>query len=218
MQPQHDNESQTTMLQIKDTLVSLDVVERFFLCDLDRCLGQCCIDGDAGAPITKDEERTIDGLLPLIWDDLLPQAQQVIREQGISYTDPEGDLVTQIVDGRNCVFSCYAPGGMCQCAIEKAYRQGRTQFYKPISCHLYPLRLKQFPTFTAVNYHRWKICKCAEVLGRSKGVRLYQFLKEPLIRRFGNEWYDGLALTCEQYLQQYGGDDNNTPPTSTTQQ
>lgn len=189
------------MLQIQDTLVTLDIIEQFFLCDLGKCLGECCIDGDAGAPITDEEAKIIEDLLPVIWDDLLPQAQQEIKENGVSYIDIEGDRVTTIVNGKNCAFSCYDKNGMCLCAIEKAYLAGKTNFYKPISCHLYPLRIKEYPTFTAVNYHRWKICKCAEVLGRKEGVRVYQFLKEPLIRRFGKDWYDELAFTCEQYLK-----------------
>ena len=124
------------MLQIKDTLVSLDVVERFFICDLGKCLGECCIEGDAGAPITKEEYEKLKEIVPVVWNDLMPQARKVIEEQGVGYIDEEGDLVTQIVDGRNCVFTCYGEGGMCQCAIEKAYRAGKTDFYKPISCHL----------------------------------------------------------------------------------
>lgn len=194
------------MLQIKDALVSLDVVERFFCCDLSKCLGECCIEGDAGAPLTQDEKEKIEQILPQVWDDLLPAARRAIEEDGVAYLDPDGDLVTQIVDGRNCAFSYYGENGMCLCAIEKAYREGRIDFYKPISCHLYPIRLTEHPTFTAVNVHRWKICKCAEILGRKEGIRVYQFLKAPLIRRFGQEWYDELALTCEEYLKQYGGD------------
>lgn len=193
------------MFLINDnTLVTLDVVERFFCCDLDSCLGQCCIDGDAGAPITADEESEIKKILPEIWDDLLPRARQEIEENGISYHDREGELVTQILDNRNCVFSCYAAGGKCICAIEKAYREGRIGFMKPISCALYPLRLKTLSNGSvAVNYHRWKICKSAEVLGRSKKMRVYEFLKEPLIRRFGQEWYNELVANCELYIKQY---------------
>ena len=187
-----------------NTLVTLDVVERFFCCDLESCLGQCCIDGDAGAPITAEEEQIIKEILPMIWNELLPRAQQVIGENGISYRDQEGELVTQILDGSNCVFSCYAPGGKCICAIEKAYRDGRINFMKPISCALYPLRLKTLSNGNvAVNYHRWKICKSAEVLGRAKGIRVYEFLKEPLIRRFGPKWYDELVANCELYIKQY---------------
>jgi len=171
-------------------------------------LGQCCIDGDAGAPLTAEEEQEIKMILPEIWDDLLPRAQQEITENGISYHDPEGELVTQILDNSNCVFSCYAPGGKCICAIEKAYREGRINFMKPISCALYPLRLKTLGNGSvAVNYHRWKICKSAEVMGRSKHIRVYQFLKEPLIRRFGTEWYNELVANCELYIKQYLQDD-----------
>ena len=190
------------MLQIQDTLVSLDLAERFFLCDLDSCLGQCCIDGDAGAPITEEEDRKLREILPVVKPYLLPSALREIEANGVSYVDEEGDLVTQIVEGRNCVFTTYGPGGMCMCAIEKAYREGKTDFYKPISCHLYPVRLKEYDGFTAVNLHRWKICRCAEVLGRAKGVRAYKFLKAPLIRRFGEEWYKELELTCDEYLRQ----------------
>lgn len=192
------------MLQIQNALVSLDVIEKFFVCNLDKCLGECCIEGDAGAPITEQEYAKLKEILPEVYADLLPAARQRIDEAGVAYVDEEGDLVTQIVDGRNCVFTCYGEGGMCMCAIEKAYREGRIDFYKPISCHLYPLRLTDYPSFTAVNYHSWKICKAAEVLGRAKGVRVYQFLKEPLIRRFGKEWYDELVLACEAYLEEYG--------------
>ena len=192
------------MLQIQNALVSLDVIEKFFVCNLDKCLGECCIEGDAGAPITEQEYPQLKEILPEVYADLLPAARQRIDEAGVAYVDEEGDLVTQIVEGRNCVFTCYGEGGMCMCAIEKAYREGRIDFYKPISCHLYPLRLTDYPSFTAVNYHSWKICKAAEVLGRAKGVRVYQFLKEPLIRRFGKEWYDELVLACEAYLEEYG--------------
>ena len=188
----------------ENTLVTLDVVERFFCCEINACLGQCCIDGDAGAPLTAEEEAEIKRILPDIWDDLLPRAQQEIENNGISYLDPEGELVTQILDNSNCVFSCYATGGKCICAIEKAYREGRINFIKPISCALYPLRLKTLSNGNvAVNYHRWKICKSAEVLGRRQGMRVYQFLKEPLIRRFGQKWYDELVANCELYIKQY---------------
>ena len=192
------------MLEIQNTLVSLDLVERFFCCDLEKCLGHCCIDGDAGAPITDEERQKIEDILPEIWNDLLPQAQEVIREQGVSYVDEEGDLVTSIVNGQNCVFTTFGKDGMCLCAIEKAYREGRVDFLKPSSCHLYPVRLTTYPSFTAVNYHRWKICKCAEVLGQKEGIRVYQFLRGPLIARFGQEWYDELCQACEAYLAEYG--------------
>jgi hypothetical protein len=199
------NSEETVMLQIKDTLVSLDLAEQFFCCDLDSCHGECCIEGDAGAPITEDEKKKIEEILPIIWDDLLPQAQDIIKQDGVAYIDEEGDLVTSIVGGANCVFTCYGKNGMCYCAIEKAYREGKIDFYKPISCHLYPVRLTTYPSFTAVNYHRWKICKCAEILGRKNGIRLYKFLEGPLTRLFGEEWYKELVMACDAYLEEYGG-------------
>lgn len=194
------------MIQIQDTLVSLDLVERFFCCDLDDCKGACCLDGDAGAPLEPGEADTLRRILPEIWNDLLPAARREIEANGVSYTDVEGDEVTSLVEGGNCVFSTLDENGGWICAIERAFRQGRIDYYKPISCHLYPVRLKRFDTFTAVNYHRWKICKGAEVLGRAKGIRAYQFLEGPLRRRFGDEWYEELKLTCEEYLRQYGDD------------
>lgn len=196
------------MLQIKDTLVSLDLLERYFCCNLMQCLGECCIEGDAGAPVSEEEVRKIEEILPEIIDDLSDAARKEIEENGVAYVDVEGDLVTSLVNGCQCVFTTFGPGGMCQCVIEKAYREGRIDFRKPMSCYLYPVRIKQYPSFVAVNFHRWKICKCAETLGRSKGLRAYEFLREPLIARFGREWYDELALTASEYFRQYG-DSNN---------
>lgn len=190
------------MLQIKDTLVSLDLAEEFFCCDLDQCLGACCIEGDAGAPLEINELERLEEVLPEIEGDLLPRAVDEIRESGVAYTDEEGDLVTTIIDGRNCAFSCYAEGGKCLCAIDKAYREGRVEWRKPISCYLYPLRLTNYPTFTAVNYHRWKICRPAVANGRRLGIRLYQAMKEPLIERFGREWYEELCEACEAWNEQ----------------
>lgn len=194
------------MLQIQDTLVSLDLAERYFCCDLEACKGQCCLDGDAGAPLAEGEADQIRNILSEIWGDLLPAAQREIEENGVSYTDIEGDEVTSLVEGSNCVFATVDENGCWICAIERAFRQGRIKFYKSVSCHLYPVRLKKYDSFTAVNYHRWKICKAAEVLGRAKGIRAYQFLEGPLRRRFGDEWYKELSLTCDEYIKTYGGD------------
>ena len=194
------DEETSVMFDIKGILVSLDVAERYFCCDLDACHGECCIEGDAGAPITVDEQKALERVLPEIIDDLLPAARQEIEKTGVSYIDEEGDLVTSIVEGRNCVFTTMAPGGMCQCAVEKAYREGRIDFRKPISCYLYPIRVDRYPTCTALNYHRWKICRAAETNGRRLGLRLYEFLREPLTEAFGREWYEELAMACEAYL------------------
>lgn len=190
------------MILIKDTLVSLDLIERFFVCDLDGCLGQCCIDGDAGAPLLQEEKDAIDNHIDKILPLLPPKAAEVIRKEGTSYIDSEGDLVTMLVDNANCAFSVFSEGGKCLCALEKGYRDGKLPQLKPSSCHLYPVRLKKCGDLTAVNLHRWKICKCAEKLGRKTGIRAYEFLKEPLIRKFGQEWYDELERTAEEWLKQ----------------
>lgn len=195
------------MLQIQNTLVSLDLVEKFFCCDLDACLGACCIEGDAGAPLTADEDRRLKELYPEIKPYLTPKAAAVIEQEGASYSDPEGETVTQLIEGSACVYTCMEKGGLCLCALEKARRAGATRLFKPVSCSLYPARIKDYGTFIAVNYDRWKICRPAEVLGKKKGIRAYEFLKEPLIRRFGKDWYDELDLTAREYLKQYGSKD-----------
>lgn len=192
------------MLQIKDTLVSLDLVERYFCCDLDSCLGACCVEGDAGAPVSAEEVGCLEECLGAVENDLTPQALAVIKEQGVVYVDEEGDLVTSIVNGRDCVFCTYSEGGKTLCALEKAYREGKSSWCKPVSCHLYPVRLKSYSGFTAVNLHRWKICRSAEKLGRKLGIRAYEFLREPLIHRFGEDWYEELCVTAREYLRQYG--------------
>ena len=190
------------MLQIKDTLVSLDLVEKYFHCDLSACLGQCCIDGDAGAPLTEEEDRRLKEILPEVLPLLSDKARKVVEEEGPSYVDQEGDLVTNLVDGGACVFTTMERDGMCLCALEKARRAGNERMFKPISCSLYPVRVKKYDGFSAVNLHRWKICRSAETLGRAKGIRAYEFLEGPLTRAFGPEWYAELKLTAGEWLSQ----------------
>lgn len=185
------------MIQIQQTLISDDIFEEKFICDLCRCKGQCCVDGESGAPITKEEYTEINEILPEIWDDLSPNAQELINEQGIAYTDYDGELVTSIIKGRECVFTFFDENGICKCAIDNAYREGRISVQKPISCHLYPIRLKEYVEFTAVNYNRWSICEPAVDLGRKNAVPLYRFLKEPLIRKFGEEWYNEVCEAAD---------------------
>lgn len=189
------------MLQIDDTIVSFDLFDECFVCDLATCKGICCVEGDAGAPLEEDEIEKLQEILPVVWEDMSEAAKEVVRQQGVYYVDEEGDAVTSIVDGRECVFAC-VDGGTYKCAIEKAYREGKIDFYKPISCHLYPVRLKKYRDFTAVNYHRWSVCGCARTLGRSLQVPVYKFLKEPLVRRFGMEWYRQMEI-AEKELKRY---------------
>lgn len=192
------------MFQIQNTLVSLDLAERFFCCDLEACKGECCIEGDAGAPVTEAECQEIRRALPKIEKDMLPRALEEVRKNGVAYIDEEGDLVTTILDGRNCAYTCYGPGGVCLCALEGAFRRGETSWRKPASCALYPVRLTEYDSFTAVNYHKWNICRSARAKGRREGIRLYQFLEGPLTERFGAEWYAELKLCCEEYLASKG--------------
>ena len=189
------------MIQIDDVLVSLDVLDQYFCCDLNACHGECCIEGDAGAPVELDEVAELENVLDAVWDDLSLEARIVINKQGVVYTDSEGDLVTSIVNNKNCVFTCYDEKGCCFCAIEKAYRAGKTNFYKPVSCHLYPIRVKDFGEFKGVNCHRWDVCKAAVLLGKKLDLRVYQFLKEPLIRKFGQPWYDELEDCVKELIE-----------------
>jgi hypothetical protein len=190
------------MLQIGNTLVSLDVLELHFACDLAVCKGACCIDGDAGAPLEANELEELHKVLPLVWNILLPEAQAVINKQGVAYIDVEGDTVTSIVDGKNCVFTYSDSAGVCRCAIEKVCREGRSDFYKPLSCHLYPIRVKEYEAYKAVNYNRRRICRCAEALGEKTQMPLYRFLKDALIRKFNKEWYEELELCAMEWTKQ----------------
>ncbi len=190
------------MFQIQDTLVSLDVIEKEFCCDLQQCKGCCCIEGDAGAPLEPQEAKQIEQNLDMLLPMMSATARDVVTDKGIAYHDREGELVTQVVDGKDCVFSRTDAQGWCYCVIERAFKEGKIGFNKPISCHLYPIRLHRFPTFTAVEYHRWDICHCARKLGKHLHLPLYVFLKEPLCRRFGEDYYNELDLTAKEWKKQ----------------
>lgn len=192
------------MLHIQDTLISLDLIEQSFCCDLAGCKGSCCVEGDSGAPLEEGEEDALKNVLPLIWDDVSPEAKVIIEQQGVATTDREGERVTSLVGGKDCVFTCYDEKGICYCAVEKAWREGKSAFIKPISCHLYPVRVKQYPNYRAVNYQEWSICAPGKLLGRKRGLPLYHFLKEPLIRKFGQAWYDELCQAARLYKETGG--------------
>lgn len=180
------------ILQVRNVLVSPDILTENFCCDLDVCKGACCIEGDAGAPVTLNEIAEIEVSLDYVWDELSASAQAVIDKQGVAYTDSDGALVTNIVNGKDCVFTCYE-NGTCICTLERAQRAGKSKFFKPISCALYPIREKRFANnLIGINYHRWDICKCAVQKGNELNLPIYKFLKAPLIRRFGKEWYEEL--------------------------
>lgn len=181
--------------------MSPDIITERFCCDYEKCKGACCIEGNAGAPVTLDEIGQIEEVLDDVWQDLSPQAQAVIDRQGVAYTDQEGDLVTSIVNGKDCVFTCY-DNGNCLCALEKACRAGKTSFMKPISCSLYPIRAKRFDNgMIGLNYHQWDVCRDAVALGKRLDMPVYRFLKEPLIRCFGEEWFAELETLAHEIQQ-----------------
>ena len=186
------------ILQVGSVLVSPDIFTEKFCCDLDKCKGQCCVEGDAGAPVTLDEIGGIEDSLDTVWTDMSASAQAIVDKQGVAYVDQEGDLVTSIVNGKDCVFTCYE-SGCCLCALERAYRAKKTDFVKPISCALYPIRVKDFNNGTVgINYNRWDVCKDAVVKGKELNLPIYKFLEGPLTRRFGAEWYKELCDVAEQ--------------------
>lgn len=189
------------MLQIQNVVLSFDIITARFSCDLTSCKGACCVEGDAGAPVTPDEISEIEEILPIIWNDLSIDARNVIERQGVAYLDPEGELVTSIVDGKDCVFTCYE-NGCCYCAIEKAFRQRRCGFRKPLSCHLYPIRAKRTGDYWGLNYDRWNVCRAAVTKGNKNGIPLFRYLREPLVRKFGKEWYEELELTVAELQKQ----------------
>ena len=185
------------IIQVGNVLLSPEILTERFCCDLSKCHGQCCVEGDAGAPVTIDEVAEIENVLDEVWGDLSASAQTVIDKQGVAYTDSEGDLVTSIVAGKDCVFTCYKEG-YCLCSLEKAFREGKTRFCKPISCALYPIREKKLSNgMVALNYNRWIICADAVKKGQELNIPLYEFLKQPLIRRFGEEWYGELVKIAQ---------------------
>lgn len=188
--------------QIDNVLLTTEILTERFCCDLDACKGECCVEGDAGAPVTLDEVAAIEESLDVVWDDLNASAQTVIDKQGVAYTDQEGDLVTSIVGGKDCVFTCHE-NGCCFCALEKAYRAGKADFCKPISCALYPIReVRLKNSLIGLNYHRWDVCKDAVKKGKELDLPVYKFLKEPLTRRFGAAWYEALEEAAEEILKE----------------
>jgi hypothetical protein len=185
------------MLEIGRTIISLDVLEKHFLCDLLKCKGACCVEGDSGAPLTKEEAKKIDDIYHIIEGTLPEINKKTIKQHGSSYIDNDGDLVTTLVNNRECAFSFHDNKGILKCSIEKAYFEGYTDFRKPISCHLFPIRITEYKRFDAINYEKLDICKPGRQCGVSEKLPLYKFLKDPLIRKYGKEWYQDLEIAVE---------------------
>lgn len=188
------------MILHENTLISLDIFEEEFVCNLSKCKGACCVEGDYGAPLEKEEVGIIEKYLPEILPYMTPRARKQVEQKGFAEEDPDGDLVTQCISGRDCVFAI-TENGSYKCAIEKAWEDKKIDYKKPVSCHLYPIRLVELPEYTALNYSEWDICSDACKLGKDLKVPVYKFLKDPLIRRFGKDWYDGLEQIAVEYLR-----------------
>lgn len=184
------------MIEIGRTIVGFNVLQEYFLCDLMSCKGACCIEGDSGAPVTSDEVKSIENEFGAFRNYLSENHLVVIQDQGFSVLDNDGDLVTPLVNNRQCVYSFYNDYGILKCAIEKAFSEGKTSFRKPVSCHLFPIRITVHKRFDAVNYQELEICNAGKKCGKSAKLPLYQFLKEPLIRKYGEEWFKELEVAA----------------------
>jgi len=185
------------MIEIGKTIVSLDVLESKFCCDLDQCKGACCVDGDSGAPLIEEEAKIIEQLYPLYEEYLSEENRAEIAKQGFSLIDHDGDLVTPIIGKNECVYTFVNEKGITLCAIERAYFEKKTEFRKPISCHLFPIRITEYKRFDGVNYEKLKICKPGRECGKANNLKLWQYLKDPLIRKYGENWYNELKLVAE---------------------
>jgi hypothetical protein len=179
------------------TVISTDVEKEMFVCDLLKCKGACCVEGDLGAPLEEDELDEIDKVLELVKPYLNEKAISVLESEGGYIIDEEGDYSTTTIDNKECAFAYYDENKILKCSIEQAWKEGKTDFRKPISCHLYPIRIQKLDEFLALNYDRWSICSPACSNGKALKVPLYKFLKEALIRKFGQEWYDELVENIE---------------------
>ncbi|MDG1714715.1 DUF3109 family protein [Lacinutrix sp.] len=180
------------MFQLGKTIVSEAIIENDFVCNLSACKGACCIDGDAGAPLTKDETQILEDIYPKVKPFLRQESIAAIEAQGTSITTALGELETPLINGADCAYVIFDEKNTALCAIEEAYNQGEVSWKKPVSCHLYPIRVKEYTEFSAVNYDKWEICDDACSLGKELQVPVYKFVKEALIRKFGEDWYSEL--------------------------
>ena len=184
------------MFQLGKTIVSEDILEKEFVCNLSACKGACCVDGDAGAPLSLEETKILETIYPKVKPFLRKQGIEAIETQGTWIKGTDGDLETPLIDNKDCAYVIF-DGKTALCGIEQAYNQGIVDWKKPVSCHLYPIRIKEYSDFAAVNYHKWHICDDACSLGQELGVPVYQFVKEALVRKFGQQWYEELEKVAK---------------------
>ena len=190
------------MIDIDGKIISRDVFSQKFVCYLSACKGACCVEGDSGAPLEKDEADLLKENFEKIKPFISPQGIEAINNHGTSVIDSyDGELVTPLIEGKECAYTVFDKDGTAKCGIENAYKAGEISFNKPISCHLYPIRLNKYQNFIAVNYHKWPICKPALTCGAKLNVKVYKFLKEPLVRKFGQEFYNKLEVVDNEFFR-----------------
>ena len=177
------------MFQLGKTIVSEDIIEKEFVCNLAACKGACCVEGEAGAPLTEEEVTILKNIYPKVKPYLRPEGIKAIEDQGTHIKTELKDLETPLVEGKECAYVTFSENGTASCGIENAYNDGKIDYKKPISCHLYPVRVQEYSEFSAVNYHKWPICNDACTLGNKLKVPVYKFTKEALIRKFGLNWF-----------------------------
>jgi Protein of unknown function (DUF3109) len=186
------------MIVLQHTVISDDIKDKFFVCNLEKCKGACCVEGDLGAPLEEEELQILADNYEQIKPYLSEAGRQAIDEQGLYIKDWEGDFSTTTIGNRECAYAIYDDNLTLKCGIEQAYLEGKISWKKPISCHLYPIRITKYDGFEALNYDKWQICNPACSFGADLGVRVYQFLREPLIRKYGADWYQELETLVEE--------------------
>jgi hypothetical protein len=186
------------MLRIEDNIISLNILDKKFCCDLGQCLGNCCRYGDSGAPLTKDEVIILGSIRSEVLPYLRDAGKKAIAEKGLSVVDFEGENVTPLVGNEECAYAILE-GNIYMCGIERAWSEGKITFRKPLSCHLFPVRTKKYSDFTALNYEEWSICMAAREKGRNEEIYVYEFLKEPLIRALGEDVYSKICIAAEEF-------------------
>jgi len=189
------------MIQIGDKLISIELFEVDFYCHLELCHGNCCVYGDSGAPLEEHEAGDLERYYPRISNYITENGRRSIEEQGKWVIDSDGDKVTPLIKGKECTYT-YFKNNTAFCGIEKAFEKGKIPFQKPLSCHLYPVRVSRVGDLTALNYHHWPICDPARKLGRKKGIPVFRFVKNALIRAYGQKFYDELETIYQQWLSQ----------------
>jgi len=185
------------MLSVDHVLISDEILNQYFACDFALCKGLCCVEGDAGAPLEEEEVSLIEDFWDEIKPYLLPEGIQMVEQNGVFDYDADGVLVTPLINNKECAF-VYFESNLAKCAIEKAFSEGKIDFQKPISCHLYPIRIKKFDYYERLDYHRWGVCEQARKRGKSLKITVFDYLSEPLSRRYGRKWVEKVKKNFKQ--------------------